>query len=176
METASQGWVLRWQGTKNKSGSIYLVYLKHTMDPTFLNLWDSINWSPGLAATPYQGLSLLRTGSKEKDPFLSLSFCTVCHITSYIFQSLTISVLTPTKSYSPKHRFDQASLSTETMVPQKGSTSLPSILHNRLIKVWNVCSGSSYFRKQLSRIRLIMRGRQSFCPLLRNNSYVEHLY
>lgn len=81
METASQGWVLRWQGTKNKSGSIYLVYL----DPTFLNLWDSINWSPGLAAwllikdCPYWEL-----GPKKRAHFF-LSLFVLCVTLLHIF-------------------------------------------------------------------------------------------
>lgn len=104
METGPPGWVWRWQGTKNKSGSMDVVYLKHTMRPALLIPWNAL---PGgqsclrllIQDHPYWGLGPSnRQGSLSFFPFL---FGTVCHTTSYIF-SLTDSELTPTKSFSPE--------------------------------------------------------------------------
>lgn len=93
-----------------------------------------------------------------------------CHLIDFRKISASLYFCLPSPTLPSTGLIKRLTVSTETLVTQKGSASPPSITHhNRLIKAWNVCSGSPYFRKQLSRIRLIMRGRQSFCPLLRTN-------
>lgn len=176
-EMISQGRALRLCRTKNISGSIcsvtYWVYLKHATGPTFLNLWKRIKWSPEMRTeNPHRGL-----GPNSQKGCI---FHTAWHITSYVFTETP-----PSPSCSPPPDVPRTDWSSSAQ-PQDPSSLCPKGQrlhhsespppHNRLIKVWNVCLGSPYFRKQLSRIRLIMWGRQSFCPLLKNNSYMEQLY
>ena len=171
-DTISQAEFWDWR-TKNKSGSIcsviYLVYLKHATGPTFLNLWNRIKWNPKTRTeNPYREL-----GSNNKRGCI---FHTVWHITSRFHRDWPW--LAPTLDCPSADLIRQPSAMRPLFLCLK-EQQLPTqnhSQHHRLIKVWNICSGSPYFRKQLSRIRLIRRGRQSFCPLLRNNSYVEQLY
>lgn len=159
-------------GTKNKSGSIcsvlYLVCLKHATGPAFLNLWNRIKWRPETGREmPHQS-----TVSKQQKGRI---FYAPCHATSYDFPETPPFLYTAPNPDSPhihliKQLWDFNHPKGQQLRIQNNSH------HNRLSRVWNVCSGSPYFRKQLSSIRLIMRGRQSFCPLLRNNSYMEQLY
>lgn len=172
-ETISQGRVFRLCRTKNKSGSIcsviYLVYLKHATGPTFLNLWTRIKWSPETRTeNPHRG-----SGPNNKKGCI---FHTVWHITSCFHRDSPYRP--PTPDFPSTDLIKQHSALRPHYLCPKGQQHpiQNSSHHNRFIEVWNVYSGSPYFRKQLSRIRLIMWGRQSFCPFLKNYSYMKQLY
>lgn len=173
-ETVSQGRVLRLWRTKNISGSIcsviYLVYLKRATGPTFLNLWNRIKRSPETRTkNPHRG-----SGPNSKHGCI---FHTVWHVTSCFHRDTPSPLPRLPPDFPSTDLIKQHSVRRPgSLCPKGQQLSIQNDSHhNRLSQVWTMCSGSPYFRKQLSRIRL-MRGRQSFCPLLRNNSYVEQLY
>lgn len=102
-KTISQGWVLRLGRTKNQSGSIcsviYLVYLKHAMGPTFLNLWNRIKWSLKMRTeNPQRGLN---PSNRKRIHFLHL---VPCH---FVFSESPSSQAGPHIPSFPSMDFDQ---------------------------------------------------------------------